>query len=241
MVMHMEYQVTLPDHDFVVALQHKLISSVIGDVEVVKSRHLTNDVITYSGATYIGIRSGKDGATQQRIEHGKFRSHLDAKAMTIDQDLELKSFEFAGRSPAGIRSGIVIDCNPVVAEFREDESPATVGTKACHVLQSQYFLQLVNCSDEKCCSSFQSSYLKVAPERFLPPPIPVAHTLNGIERAKDDKDATNLLLYKNISFKNTLMPNQAKKKYPKGIPNDYSCPSVKQDVIKRHICSDCSL
>ena len=34
--MHMEYQVTLLDHDFVVGSKHKLIPSVIGDMKVVK-------------------------------------------------------------------------------------------------------------------------------------------------------------------------------------------------------------
>lgn len=111
----------------------------------------------------------------------------------------------------------------------------------CHVRQSQYFLQTVNCSDEKCCSCFQSSYLKVVPERFLPPPTPVIHTRNGIEWAKDDKDATYLSLCQNISLRYTLMSNQATKKYPKGIPYNYSCPSVKQGLIKRRICSYCGL
>ena len=55
----MEYQVELPNHDFVVAHQHKLIPSVTGDVKIVKTRDLANDAITYSGATYIGIRSEK--------------------------------------------------------------------------------------------------------------------------------------------------------------------------------------
>ena len=36
LLMHMEYQVTLPDHDFVVSLlKHDLIPSVIGDMKVV--------------------------------------------------------------------------------------------------------------------------------------------------------------------------------------------------------------
>ena len=63
MLMHMEYQVPLPDHDFVVAPKHKLIPSAIGDVKLVKSKDLTNDAVTYSGATYIGIRSAKHSAS----------------------------------------------------------------------------------------------------------------------------------------------------------------------------------
>ena len=57
--MHMEYQVTLSDHDFVVAPKHKLIPYGIGDVRLVKSKDLTNDAVTYSCATYIRTRSAK--------------------------------------------------------------------------------------------------------------------------------------------------------------------------------------
>ena len=60
MLMHMEYQVTLPDHNFVVAPKHKLTPSIIGDM---KLKDLTNDVVTYSAATYIGIRSAKHSAS----------------------------------------------------------------------------------------------------------------------------------------------------------------------------------
>ena len=59
LLMHMEYQVTLPDYEFVVGSRHKLIPSVVGDMKVVKSKHLTNDGVTYSGPTYIAIRSAK--------------------------------------------------------------------------------------------------------------------------------------------------------------------------------------
>ena len=49
----------LPDDDFVVAPKHKLIPSIIGDMKLVKSKDLTNDAVTYSGATYIAIRNAK--------------------------------------------------------------------------------------------------------------------------------------------------------------------------------------
>ena len=42
------------------------------------------------------------------LEHDKFGSHLDAKGVTVDKDLELKNFEYAGRTFAEIWSGIVI-------------------------------------------------------------------------------------------------------------------------------------
>ena len=65
--------------------------------------------------------------------------------MTVDKDLELKNFEYAGRTLAEIWSGLVINGNPVVAEVIDDEAPVIVGKKseewkAFHVRQSQYFL-----------------------------------------------------------------------------------------------------
>ena len=191
MFMHMEYQVTLPDHDFVVASKHMFIPSVIGDMKLAKSKDLANDAFTYSGATYIGIRSAKhsassafthfqdmvrvrslsefamsfqtsrheekkvifvtvDGGPDENLryektincsikyflengldafflatnsggcsvftrvelrmvklskklsgvilEHHKSGSHLDAKIVTVDKDLTLKNFEYAGRT-----------------------------------------------------------------------------------------------------------------------------------------------
>ena len=95
------------------------------------------------------------------------------------------------------------------------------------------------CTDPKCCSSFQSSYFKVVPERFLPLPLPVVDMNNGID--KYDKEATCLSLYQNIFLQNALMPAQATKKFPKGIPYDYSCSSVDQDMINEQMRSHCGL
>ena len=54
----MEYKVILPDHDYVVASQHKLIPSVIGDMQV-RENDFSGDAVTYSGPTYCAIRSSK--------------------------------------------------------------------------------------------------------------------------------------------------------------------------------------
>lgn len=57
-LMHMEYQVRLPDHNFVVGERHKLIPSVYGVCKVTPKGD-----VSYSGDTFIRIRSGKhDGS-----------------------------------------------------------------------------------------------------------------------------------------------------------------------------------
>ena len=58
LLMHLEYKVLLPDHDFTVGALHKLIPSVIGVMEILPKK-LTGDAVTYNGPTYIAIRSGK--------------------------------------------------------------------------------------------------------------------------------------------------------------------------------------
>ena len=43
------------------------------------------------------------------LKHDKFGIHLDGKGVTVDKDLELKNFEYAGCTLAKIWSGLLID------------------------------------------------------------------------------------------------------------------------------------
>ena len=74
----------------------------------------------------------------------------------------------------------------------------------------------------------------------MPPPIPVVYSQNGIEWAKDDKETSYISLFQNIALQASLTPKQAIKKFPKGIPYDYSCPSTK-DVLTGRLCYHCGL
>ena len=53
------------------------------------------------------------------LDHDEFGMHIDTKGMT---DLDLKNFNFAGLTFAEIWLGFVMDGNPVVAEFIEDDA-----------------------------------------------------------------------------------------------------------------------
>ena len=59
LVMHMTYEIRLPDHDFVKAPKHKLIPSVYGACEIRSSSSEKEAEISYSGPTFITIRSAK--------------------------------------------------------------------------------------------------------------------------------------------------------------------------------------
>ena len=50
LLMHMQYKVLLPHYDYVVASQHKLIPSVIGDMQV-RENEFSGDAVAYSGPT----------------------------------------------------------------------------------------------------------------------------------------------------------------------------------------------
>ena len=116
------------------------------------------------------------------LDHEHFGSHLDNQGNTIDPELELKNFEYAGEIRSEIWSKLVIDGHPVVAEYIKDNSPhspmqKSEDWKVEHIRESQYFLQIVKCLDSNCCSPFRSSYFTrftqqrdetEAPERIRP-------------------------------------------------------------------------
>ena len=58
-MMHLEYRVRLPDHDWVVAERHKFIPSVYGAITIPDCGLGDPEIIGYSGPTYVAIRSGK--------------------------------------------------------------------------------------------------------------------------------------------------------------------------------------
>lgn len=62
-LMHMDYEVRLPDHDFVVAGGHKLIPSVYAAIRIEENSMGRHEAVTYSGPTYIAIRSGKHSSS----------------------------------------------------------------------------------------------------------------------------------------------------------------------------------
>ena len=95
LLMHMEYKVILPDHDYVVASQHKLIPSVIGGMQV-RENGFCGDVVTYSCPTYCAIHSAKHSGSSayhrlqdmKRIQSldifdGIFKNKSEAKPVTI--------------------------------------------------------------------------------------------------------------------------------------------------------------
>jgi hypothetical protein len=89
-LMHMEYQVRLPDHDFAVAHKHKLTPSVYAALEVQSNGYGDPKAVTYSGPTYIAIRS---------LKHSPSTSF--SHAIDFNRLKELENFEKFLKLPNG--------------------------------------------------------------------------------------------------------------------------------------------
>ena len=345
LLMHVQYRVQLPDHDWVVAERHKLIPSVYAGIQIQPNGFGKRDAVGYSGPTYIAIRSGKhssstafshaldfdrildlkefdvitrsgldrqvkpvviftvDGGPDEnpryqkvikvaihhfsendldaifiatnapgrsafnRVErkmaplskelsglilpHDHYGSHLDNNGKTIDNELEKKNFEFAGKTLAEIWSELVVDNFPTLAEYIQPDASelpeGVITTKDQiwfdnHVRTSQYFTQIVKCNNRKCCSSPRSSYLKVVPCRFLPPPLPLIQGEYGLEIADRNSDSSThnfSSLFVNLSLKiEEMLPRSAM--VFKVMPYDLFCPSVQSSLLDR-VCKTCSI
>ena len=76
-LMSMEYKVRLLDHDFAVANRHKLIPSVYAECEINKK----DGSLSYSGNTFIRIRSGKHDTSNAGTHAYDIRELFDTGAV----------------------------------------------------------------------------------------------------------------------------------------------------------------
>lgn len=107
--MHMEYRVRLPDHDWVVGSRHKLIPSVYAGIRITNKSPIGQpNAVSYSGPTYIAIRSGKHSS-----------STATTHAIDFERILKLENFESLMHTSSG-------EVKPVVVNFVDggpDENP----------------------------------------------------------------------------------------------------------------------
>ena len=180
------------------------------------------------------------------LPHDHFGSHLNSKGETIDKEMEIQNFSYAGKILAEIWSNTVIDGNSVVAEYIDpiDRSDINVIEKSAlwkkqHVQESQYFLQIVKCKDNACCEVPRSSYFSVLNGQFLPPPLPLVQSADGLQCKIDDGNAQYPSLFVTLALNKSVLPPRALKQFPKHIPYDFACPSV-QNVLQKRMCNFCS-
>ena len=181
------------------------------------------------------------------LPHDHYGTHLDSQGRTTDPELELKNFAHAGQVLSEIWSATVIDGHSVKAVYIQPEvcslelPKKSTDWKSKHVRESQYFLQIIKCTDAECCTKFRSSYLLLMNNsRFLPPPLPLNQSKDKGLSVFMGKDS--LASYPSIfvlkSLHKDILPRSAAKF--KEVPYDFACPSV-QDKLTSRVCKACGL
>jgi len=98
-----------------------------------------------------------------------------------------------------IWSQVIVDSYPTVAEFvKPAESELSEHCLISkdqkwwddHLRSSQYMTQIVKCRDNKCWSRPRSSYFTVVKDRFLPAPLPLLQTSDGLKVQERTADGT---------------------------------------------------
>ncbi|XP_037033492.1 uncharacterized protein LOC119072388 isoform X2 [Bradysia coprophila] len=124
LVMHLEYRVQLPDHDWIVAEKHKLIPSVYAFIEIDTDKVGNKKAVTYSGPTYISIRSAK---------HCSSTAYSHAKDMATLMDLE--EFETFCKDDSGEFKPIII----ITTDGGPDENPRYEKRIDCAIAEFKKF------------------------------------------------------------------------------------------------------
>ncbi|KAJ6642919.1 hypothetical protein Bhyg_07875, partial [Pseudolycoriella hygida] len=98
MLMHVEYKITLPDHDWVVAGKHKLIASVYAGIVIKPDGLGKPEAVGHSGPTFVAIRSGKHSS-----------SNAFTHCFDIQKVIEMPEFESLSKhngkvKPTGVRT-----------------------------------------------------------------------------------------------------------------------------------------
>lgn len=175
------------------------------------------------------------------LPHDHLGSHLNNRHQTVNEELEVANFAYAGKILGEIWSSINIDNHPVVAEYINPETIEPIENLKdrawydIHVRESQYFLQIVKCDDRNCCGPRRSSLWDLLPDGFLPPPYPISQSSEGltVPNVNTKNKFSSLLLRLSLKTKPAC-------KNFKQIPYDYFCPSIKSNLSQR-ICNICGL
>ena len=133
----------------------------------------------------------------------------------------------------------MLDNFPVFCEYVNDASLISVPVDekwvTSHCLISQYFLQIVKCSDIAFCGELRTNWSSVFPNRFFPAPLPSRLSSVGpiVPCASDIKTYDRFANLRNTIALSNLVPG----KQTRNLPYDTFCPSV-AGTIQRRTCAE---
>ena len=137
LIMHVDYEICLPDHDFLEATKHKLTLSGYSACEICTTSSKVALEISYSGPTYIAIRSGKRSG-----KHNSSAAYYHGR--DFDHVLKLEEFQCIVKNEGEVKPVAMIfsnggpDENPrfpktldvAVQHFKRHKSDVLISTHA---------------------------------------------------------------------------------------------------------------
>ena len=176
------------------------------------------------------------------LPYHTFGNHVDFQGRTIKVGLEKRNIKKAGEVLCKVWNELLIDKFPVVCQYLENSAmepiPYEESWVSKHCLISQYFLQIVKCTDDKCCGPFPTNWLRIFPNRFLPAPVqfrqdPGDPTVPPVSQVgTTDRYAD---LWQRIVVNNLVPLNDYEI-----LPYDMYCPRVKS-AVKQRVCNLCEI
>ncbi|CAM4979531.1 unnamed protein product [Rotaria socialis] len=223
-LMHLEYRIQLPDHDFVLADRHKLIPSVYAGLD------FKNGSLSYSGPTFISIRSGKhDSSTAYSHFHD------------LKKCLKLDSFQEMAITNDGQMKPIVI----IFTDGGPDENPRFPKPRSCYcsffkennldcIFVATNAPGHIRCDDVICCGEWRTNFKNVLINGFLPPPVPYESNETGVNYVDQKKNEGSYgeLLQRLSLLLIAPIPTAT-------MPFDYCSPSV-IDKLTQRTCLKCN-
>ena len=168
------------------------------------------------------------------LPYDTFGNHLDSQGRTIEVELEKHNFKKTGEVLCEVWNELLIDKFPVFCQYLENSAmepvPYEESWVSKHCRKSQYFLQIVKCTDDKCCRPFLTNWLRIFPNRFLPAPVhfkrdPRGLTVPPVSHVKTTDHYADL--WQRIAVNNLVPFNNYEI-----LPYNMYCPSVKSAVTQ---------
>ena len=98
--------------------------------------------------------------------------------------------------------------------------------------------EVIICKDTSCCSPPRRSHFSLVKDRFLPPPMPLVQSDDGL--VADIPKQQFAPLFVTIQLGNAALPVCTLCNFSRGIPYDNGCPSLQEELHKR-TCQKCRL
>ena len=172
---------------------------------------------------------------------------MNASGVTVDLELEKTNMYASAHVLKDVWSRTVINDHPVVCTVYENGSELIPEVPnetwvSQHVRQHRYGLQIVKCLIGDCCGKFETNWMTIFPNRFMPFPSVYKYGTSGVEIVEPSVYFQNKRSFTFATLSERLIAKLVPKEAPESVPVpfDIYCDSM-QEKIKDCICGICGL